>query len=77
LFATKHGAHGLSAGGFKPSESGFVALVGLLLFNYVGFELPSSAGEEMVNPKRDVPFGIARSAVLSFVLYAACRPTGS
>jgi glutamate:GABA antiporter len=70
VFATKHGAHGLSAGGFKPSESGFVALVGLLLFNYVGFELPNSAGEEMINPKRDVPFGIARSAVLSFVLYA-------
>jgi amino acid transporter len=70
VFATKHGAHGLSAGGFKPSQTGFVALVGLLLFNYVGFELPSSAGEEMVNPKRDVPFGIARSAVLSFVLYA-------
>jgi glutamate:GABA antiporter len=70
VFATQHGAHGLSAGGFKPSQTGFVALVGLLLFNYVGFELPSSAGEEMVNPKRDVPFGIARSAVLSFVLYA-------
>jgi glutamate:GABA antiporter len=70
VFAAQHGAHGLSASGFKPSESGFVALVGLLLFNYVGFELPSSAGEEMINPKRDVPFGIARSAVLSFVLYA-------
>ncbi len=42
----------------------------MLLFNYVGFELPSSAGEEMTNPKRDVPFGIARSAVGSVLLYA-------
>ena len=42
----------------------------MLLFNYVGFELPSSAGEEMTNPQRDVPFGIARSAVASVVLYA-------
>jgi len=42
----------------------------VLLFNYVGFELPSSAGEEMTNPKRDVPFAIARSAVGSVLLYA-------
>jgi amino acid transporter len=40
------------------------------MFNYVGFELPSSAGEEMTNPQRDVPFGIARSAIASFLLYA-------
>ena len=38
-------------------------LVGVLLFNFVGFELPNSAGEEMTNPQRDVPFGIARSTV--------------
>ena len=70
IFAFKHGAHGLGASGYKPSESGFVLLVGVLLFNFVGFELPSSAGEEMTNPQRDVPFGIARSAVASVVLYA-------
>jgi glutamate:GABA antiporter len=40
------------------------------MFNYVGFELPSSAGEEMTNPQRDVPFAIARSAVGSALLYA-------
>jgi len=70
IYAARHGVHGLSAGNFKPSEAGFVALVAVLLFNYVGFELPNSAGEEMTNPRRDVPFGIARSAVLSFLLYA-------
>jgi amino acid transporter len=70
VYATKHGVHGLSAGNFKPSEAGFVALVAVLLFNYVGFELPNSAGEEMTNPQRDVPFGIARSTVASFLLYA-------
>jgi amino acid transporter len=70
LFASKHGVHGLGGSAYKPSYAGFVALVGVLLFNYVGFELPSSAGEEMTNPKRDVPFGIARSAVASVLLYA-------
>jgi glutamate:GABA antiporter len=70
IFAFQHGAHGLGASGYKPSQSGFVLLVGVLLFNFVGFELPSSAGEEMTNPQRDVPFGIARSTVASVVLYA-------
>jgi len=70
IYAVKHGAHGLGASSYSPSAGGFVLLVGVLLFNFVGFELPSNAGEEMTNPQRDVPFGIARSAVASVVLYA-------
>jgi glutamate:GABA antiporter len=69
-YGARHGAQGLSSiGDYKPTAAGFVLLVGVLLFNYVGFELPSSAGEEMVNPQRDVPFAIARSAVGSVLLY--------
>src|SRR6266702_851197 len=70
IYAAKHGVHGLGGSAYKPSYAGFVALVGVLLFNYVGFELPSSAGEEMTNPKRDVPFAIARSTAASVLLYA-------
>src|SRR3984893_7101896 len=70
IYALKHGAHGLGASGYTPSQSGFVLLVGVLLFNFVGFELPSSAGEEMTTPQRGVPFAIARSGVASVVLYA-------
>src|SRR6266550_452197 len=70
IFAAKHGAHGLGAASYSPSAGGFVLLVGVLLFNFVGFELPNSAGEEMTNPQRDVPFGIARSTVFSVILYA-------
>ena len=62
VFAAKHGAHGLGGASYSPSAGGFVLLVGVLLFNFVGFELPNSAGEEMTNPQRDVPFGIARSS---------------
>ena len=58
------------AGSYKPSIGGFVLLTGVLLFNFVGFELPNSAGEEMVNPQRDVPFSIFRSAIGSVALYA-------
>jgi amino acid transporter len=39
----------------------FIAAVPVLIFNYVGFELPNAAGEEMKNPQRYVPLGVARS----------------
>jgi amino acid transporter len=70
IYGAEHGVHGLGASSYSPSLYGVVALAGVLMFNYVGFELPSSAGEEMKNPRRDVPFGIARSTVASFLLYA-------
>jgi amino acid transporter len=70
LYGAQHGVHGLSGSAYLPTAGGFVALVGVLLFNYVGFELPSSAGEEMKDPKRDVPYAIVRSAIASFLLYA-------
>ena len=70
IYGFKHGAQGLSHfSDYRPTASGFVLLVGLLLFNYVGFELPNSAGEEMINPQRDVPFAIFRSAIGSVILY--------
>src|ERR1700733_10232842 len=73
IYGFKHGAQGLShVSDYKPTASGFVLLIGLLLFNYVGFELPNSAGEEMINPQRDVPFAIFRSAIGSVILF--CPP---
>jgi glutamate:GABA antiporter len=64
-----HGFHGLSAGSFVPTFSGFTALVPLILFSLVGFELPNTAGEEMLNAVRDVPAGIAKSLVATGALY--------
>jgi amino acid transporter len=39
------------------------------MFDYVGFGLPSTAGEEMTDAQRDVPFAIFRSATLAVLLY--------
>ncbi|MGW1892775.1 APC family permease [Streptomyces sp. NPDC002004] len=69
VFALRHGVHTLPAGDFAPTYAGFVALVPVLIFNYVGFELPSSAAEEMRNPRRDIPLAILRSGIASIVLY--------
>lgn len=52
-----------------PTYVDFVALVPVLIFNFVGFELPSSAAEEMKNPRRDIPLSILRSGLASLVLY--------
>jgi amino acid transporter len=69
IYAIKHGVHGVQGGDFKPSYTAFIALVPVLFFNYVGFELPNAAGDEMKNPQRDVPFTVIRAAISSIVLY--------
>jgi glutamate:GABA antiporter len=70
IYAFKHGVHGMSAGDLSPTRAIFFALVPVLLFNYVGFELQNGAAEEMENPQRDVPTAIMRSGVIGVLLYA-------
>ncbi|MET9955095.1 APC family permease [Streptomyces sp. NPDC006339] len=69
VYAVENGVHTLPAHEFTPTYAGFVALVPVLIFNYVGFELPSSAAEEMRNPRRDIPLSILRSGLASLLLY--------
>ena len=70
VYAIKNGIHDTFGGSaFLPSYAIFIAAVPVLFFNYVGLELPSAAGEEMTNPQRDVPAGVARSAVATLLLY--------
>lgn len=69
IYGSKHGVHGVHAGSFKPTYSAFILLVPVLFFNYVGFELPNAAGDEMKNPQKDVPYTVIRSAVMAVVLY--------
>lgn len=69
IYGARHGLHGFGLGDFAPTYAGFVGLIPVLMFNYVGFELPSTAGEEMTDAQRDVPFAIFRSAALAVLLY--------
>jgi amino acid transporter len=70
IYAFNHGVSGFPIGDLKPTVAVFLALVPLLLFNYVGFELQNGAAEEMENPRRDVPVAVARSAITGVLLYA-------
>jgi amino acid transporter len=70
IYAISHGVHGFPIKDMKPTGAIFFALVPLLLFNYVGFELQNGAAEEMENPQKDVPLSVARSAILGVVMYS-------
>jgi amino acid transporter len=58
------------ASSYAPSSAGFLAIVGVLVFLWVGFELPGSASEEMVDPQKDVPKAILSSGFITAALYA-------
>jgi amino acid transporter len=69
VYAAKHGVHGFGAGGFSPTYAVFIAAVPVLFFNFAGLEVPSAAGEEMTNPRRDVPFAVAWSGIATVLAY--------
>lgn len=70
-FLVKHGhpAHTSTAADLRPSVSGFLGVVGVLVFLWVGFELSNGASEEMHNPQRDVPRMIVGSGIIGALLY--------
>jgi amino acid transporter len=65
----KNGFHG-GLGGFFPTDmTVFIGVLGVLVFQWIGFELQTNASEEMDNPQRDVPRAIYASGLISFLGY--------
>lgn len=54
-----------------PHDWGLVVslILPVLIFNWVGFELQNGAGEEMVNPQRDVPRSLIRAGIIAVIAY--------
>jgi glutamate:GABA antiporter len=69
IYAGEHGVHGFGAGAFKPTWVIFLAAAPILIFDLEGFELPSAASEELINPRRDVPFAVLRSGIGTVLFY--------
>ena len=69
LYAAKHGVHGVGGSDFKPTLAVFFAAIPVLFFNFVGFELPNAAGDEMKDPQKDVPVTIRRAWFVSILAY--------
>jgi amino acid transporter len=68
VYAVREGGAG---GGlsFSPTMGGFLAIVPIALFAYVGFEAPSAASDEMHDAQRDTPVAIARGTVITLLAY--------
>jgi glutamate:GABA antiporter len=71
LYAIKNGVHGVGGSDFKPTGAIFIAAVPVLFFNYVGFELPNAAGDEMKDAQKDVPYTVKRALIVAILAYGA------
>src|SRR5467141_608591 len=66
----QHGFHG-SLGGFFPTDTTIlIGVIGVIVFQWIGFELQTNASEEMDNPQRDIPRAVYASGIISFLGYA-------
>jgi amino acid transporter len=68
-YGAQHGVHGIQVADLAPSRQTFIAIVPVLLYSFVGVELPSTAGEEMKDPRRDIPVAIARAGIAQALMY--------
>src|SRR5713226_7310640 len=67
----KNGFHGSLTSGFFPSDfTILIGVLGVLVFQWIGFELQTNASEEMDNPQRDIPRAVYASGIISFLGYA-------
>jgi glutamate:GABA antiporter len=70
-YAVQNGVHTFAFPALgAPSLATFTAVVPVLLYNYLGFDVPATAGDEMRNPQRDLPRAALHGGVWTFVLYA-------
>ena len=69
IYGIEHGLHVPAGHQFTPTWSAFILLTPLLFFNYVGFELPNAAGDEMKDAQKDVPVTVLRACITSILLY--------
>src|ERR1700682_5320035 len=66
----QHGFHG-SLGGFFPTDTTIlIGVIGVIVFQWIGFELQTNASEEMDNPQKDIPRAVYAAGIISFLAYA-------
>jgi amino acid transporter len=84
IFAARHGSANAWTGSTVLPTWTTISFLGVVVYNFLGFELMSSASQEMRDPKRDVPRTILIAGLLIGVLYLVStvgmlllRPLGS
>ncbi len=56
-------------GFFKHGWGGVIGGAGIVFFAFIGFDAVSTAAQETINPKRDMPIGILGSLAVCTILY--------
>lgn len=70
IFASKNGvANDLSFGNLLPTWDAGLFFLPVIVYNFMGFELMSGAGDEIKNPGKDIPRAIIISGLLITVFY--------
>jgi len=70
FYAAQHGvANDLSFRNILPTWDAGLYFLPVIVYNFMGFELMSGAGEEMQNPQRDIPRAIITAGVLIAFFY--------
>jgi len=70
VFALRNGvANDLSFQAMLPTWDAGLAFLPVIVYNFLGFELMSGAGDEMKNPARDIPRAIITSGALIAFFY--------
>jgi glutamate:GABA antiporter len=69
VYGAEHGFSGLTGTSLRPTTAGFLLILPVLIFAYVGFEAPSGAAEEMFDAQRDTPPAIRRGSIISMLAY--------
>lgn len=70
IYAARNGvANDLSFPNILPSWDAGLYFLPVIVYNFMGFELMSGAGEEMQNPQRDIPRAIITAGLLIAFFY--------
>jgi glutamate:GABA antiporter len=70
ISGVQHGFHGSLHGFFPTDTTILIGVVGVIVFQWIGFELQTNASEEMDNPQKDIPRAVYVSGLISFLAYA-------
>ncbi|MBI6874264.1 amino acid permease [Clostridium aciditolerans] len=61
---------------FSPyGTKGIMSAAAIIFFAYIGFDAVSTAAEETINPKRDIPLGLTICLTVIIILYVAVSLT--
>lgn len=69
IYGIKNGFQPLSFSDMTPTMEGFLGAAPVILFAYVGFEAPSAASEEIIDPAADTAPSIRRGSFIAVAAY--------